>query len=160
MWGENPHLYKRKAKMHDIEMNELIKGLEEKVNECTNLKKQDAKLCYYYEVPDEYKGMLYWEEYEDNGGFFYDLDDLYERCEARGIPLPDYVWGTQTDMIHIDADYIVEAACEELHEDAYESIDHRDMKELQKMLDDWCNEQTGTVTYYPDYTYAIRVRRD
>lgn len=121
---------------------------------------QYAKMCYYEEVPNEYKGMLYWEDYQHNNGFFYDFNDLYEYCEDAGEELPDYVWGTQTDMIHIDADYIVEAACEDLHEDAYESIDYTDMKKLQKMLDDWCKEQTCTITYYPDYTYAIKVCRD
>ena len=143
--------------MHDIEINELIKGLEEKMNEYINLKKQNAKLCYYYEVPDEYKGMLYREDYQHNNGFFYDLNDLYKYCEDAGEELPDYVWGTQTDMIHIDADSIVEQACEDLHEDAYYSIDYKDIKDLQKMLDDWCKEQTCTVTYYPDYRYAIKI---
>lgn len=147
-------------KLYEVKMLDTLREITDFIKEQEREKIENAKKCYFEEVPAEYKGMLYWEEYEDNGGFFYDLDDLYEYCETRCIPLPDYVWGTQTDMIHINADYIVEAACEDLHDDAYESIDYTDIKELQKMLDDWCNEQTCTVTYYPDYTYAIRVCRD
>lgn len=127
-------------------------------NHILNERTKQAKFCHYEYVPDEYKGMLYWSEYEDNNGFFfYELEDLYEYCEANNIPLPNYVWGTQQRMIYLHADSIVEQACDELHEDAYYSIDTSDIKELQKMLDDWCKEQTGTVTYYPDYTYAIWV---
>ena len=151
---------KKIEKLYEVKALDTLREIKDFIKEQEREKVENAKLCYFYEVPDEYKCMLYWEEYQHNNGFFYDLNDLYEYCEDTGRELPDYVWGTQTDMIHINADYIVEEACEELHEDAYESIDYSDMKELQKMLDDWCNEQTGTVTYYPDYTYAIRVCRD
>ena len=107
MWGVNPHLYKRKVNMGE---NNLLNGWDRVYDTLCKIEDgviEIAKLCYFEEVPDEYTGMLYWEEYEYNNGFFYGLDDLYEYCETRGIPLPDYVWGTQTDMIHIDASCIV-----------------------------------------------------
>lgn len=143
--------------LYQVKMLDTLYEITDYIKEQERTKIENAKLRWYEEVPDEYKGMLYWEKYEDNNGFFYELDDLYEYCEVNHIPLPSHVWGTQSDMIHISADGIVEQACEDLHEDAYSSIDSKDIKELQKVLDDWCREQTCTVTYYPDYTYAIKV---
>ena len=147
-------------KLYEVKMLDTLREITDFIKEQERKKIENAKRCYFEEVPNEYTNMLYWEEYEYNNGFFYELDDLYEYCEEKNIPLPDYVYGTQTDMIHIDADSIVEQACEDLHEDAYCSIDYKDIKDLQKMLDDWCKEQTCTITYYPDYTYAIKVCRN
>lgn len=59
--------------------------------------------------------------------------------------------------ISIDADNILENACEELHEDAMESICIDDKIRLQEFLDGWCKEQTGTTTYYPCYEKYVIV---
>ena len=132
-------------------------GLNEIMNLIENLNVSNTNFYKYEDVPNESKNMIYCEELNR---YFYDLEDLFDVCEEEDLNIPEYVYGTQTDMIHINADYIVEEACEDLHEDAYESIDYTDIKKLQKMLDDWCKEQTCTVTYYPDYIYAIKVCRD
>lgn len=132
-------------------------GLNEIMDLIETLKVSKTGIYKYEDVPDESKNMIYCEELDR---YFYDLEDLFDVCEEEDWNIPKYVYGTQTDMMHINADYIIEEACEDLHEDAYESIDYTDIKELQKMLDDWCKEQTCTVTYYPDYTYAIKVCRD
>lgn len=132
-------------------------GLNEIMNLIENLNTSKTNFYKYEDVPNESKNMIYCEELDR---YFYDLEDLFDVCAEEDWNIPEYVYGTQTDMIHIDADSIVEQACEDLHEDAYYSIDYKDIKDLQKMLDDWCKEQTCTVTYYPDYTYVIRVDRD
>lgn len=55
---------------------------------------------------------------------------------------------TKVLRLQIDAENTVSSACEELHEDAYESCD---TKSLQKLLDKWCSDQTGTDTCIPNY---------
>lgn len=70
------------------------------------------------------------------------------------------MWLTEEVSISIDAGDIIENACEELHEDAYDSISTLDIEKLQDYLDKWCNEQTGTKTYYPDYSKYVRVKKE
>ena len=61
---------------------------------------------------------------------------------------PSRLWVTTEESIHIDANNLIEDACSDLHEDAFEQCD---ADGLQKLLDKWCKEQTGTSTYYPCY---------
>lgn len=62
------------------------------------------------------------------------------------------IYGTTTQSISLDAGNILENACEDLHEDAYERCDGN---RLQKILDEWCKTQTGTETYYPNYKIGV-----
>lgn len=63
------------------------------------------------------------------------------------------IYGTHEEKLSLDADSIVSGACEDLHEDAYEQCS--DIDELQKVLDNWCDNQTGTTTYSPDWSTGI-----
>ena len=58
------------------------------------------------------------------------------------------------------ASLVVHDACEQLHEDALESISYDDMKELQNFLDEWCAKQTGTRTLYPCYKEYVKVQKE
>ena len=109
----------------------------------------------YKDVPAESKEMLYSERYGYNEGYFSDIDEIIKYCKDNDIDIPKYVWSTSTTKLSIDAEYIVQQACEELHEDAYENV--TDEKELQEFLDAWCAKQSGTETYWVDYKYAIGI---
>lgn len=61
---------------------------------------------------------------------------------------------SQSMKVHIDADNVADNACEELHEDAYEQCD---IGSLQNLLDVWCKDQTGTITYYPCYKQYVKI---
>ena len=74
--------------------------------------------------------------------------------------LPPVLWICGTTDISMDAGSIVEDACEQLHEDALESISYDDMKELQNFLNEWCAKQTGTRTIYPCYEEYVRVQKE
>lgn len=102
--------------------------------------------------------MLYCEEFDS----YYDtVDDFFddyvcnheEECNER----PQRLWVTSVEKISVDADNLIENACEELHEDAIESICIDDKIRLQEFLDAWCEEQTGTTTYYPCYKQYVVV---
>ena len=104
-----------------------------------------------------------WEKYEclyvDNlDAYVFSQDDLEEILEEAELDksLLDKsllrIYGTKSDSIKMDASNIIENACNDLHEDA---IDQCNEESLQKLLDEWCKKQTGTTTYYPDYTIGI-----
>ena len=115
--------------------------------------------CKYQECPDEHKIMMYSESYGYDEGYFYDIDELIEYCESEDIRVPDYCWSTEQINMSIDADSIIENACEELFEDAESHIDNSDRKELQEFLNKWCAKQTATTTYGVCYKYAIKVEK-
>ena len=62
----------------------------------------------YEEVPDESKEMMYHELYKENNGFFYELDEFLDYCVWNDIEIPEYVWGTKSYVLSINAAQIVE----------------------------------------------------
>ena len=72
--------------------------------------------------------------------------------------VPKVLWNCEVVKISMDADSIIENACDELHEDARNNIS--DEKELQEFLDKWCEKQTGTTTYYPCYKEYVKVQKE
>lgn len=105
--------------------------------------------------------MLYCEENEEYYStvddfaedFMYNYSELFDDLGIR----PTRLWVTSEGKIHIDADEIVLDACSELGEDAEYVCDN---DSLQKLLDDWCEEQTATTTYYPCYKEYVVVNWD
>ena len=108
--------------------------------------------------------MLYSDAYDYHDGYFTNWDDFfdkfkdlereYKECFGTDMVKPEYVWGTYSRDLQIDADGVIEYATEEMWEGAAESCDY---KSLQKLLDDWCKEQTGATTYYVDYEHAVKI---
>ncbi|MGF7012007.1 hypothetical protein M2146_002561 [Lachnospiraceae bacterium PF1-22] len=111
----------------------------------------------FEDVPDEHKEMMFSDVYSGDG-YFTDFEELFEYCDDLDIPYPKYVWSTSSMDITLDAQDIVERACEELHEDAFEQI--KDLDELQDFLDVWCAKQKGTTCYVDDGKYAIEVPKE
>ena len=134
-------------------MNKECRAIRDAENEEKVLSK--AIKAEYKDVPLEYKEMLYSESYGYNEGYFTDIDEFIEYCEDNDIEVPKYVWSTTKTELSIDAGYIIEYACDELHEDAYQNITNEN--ELQEFLDAWCAKQTGTDTYTVNYKYAITI---
>ena len=99
------------------------------------------------------ENMLYCEE---NDVFYENIHDFFDRW-YDDMPRPERLWVTSKVELSIDAANVIEAACSELHEDA---VDCCDYKELQEMLDKWCREQKGTTTYYPNYKEYVTIDWD
>lgn len=108
-------------------------------------------------IPKENSEMFFSETYGYDEGYFSDIDDLLDYCYSENINPPDYVWGTDKTMLSLNACDILSNACEELHEDAYDSIGDKDIKEMQDFFDEWCKGQTGTTTYSVNYNYCILI---
>lgn len=115
--------------------------------------------CSYNECPDDQKIMMYSDSYGYNEGYFTDFDELIDYCDLEDILIPDYCWSTVQIDMSMDADSLIENACEELYEGAEEHISDEDRKELQDFLDKWCYKQSGMSTYSVDYKYAIKVEQ-
>ncbi len=141
-----------KAKVEEerrIKYQEMISKATE-----VELKDIDSDTWLYDEQTDDYFSNVdyFVEAYKDNDEFADDKEMLEN--------LPEVLWLCNNVDISMDADSIIENACEELHEDAEENITDDDRKELQELLDSWCRKQTGTTTLYPNYRKYVRVRKE
>lgn len=101
--------------------------------------------------------MLYDNEEDE---YYYSVDECLEHYHDDGKAPPERLWVCSQANLSLDANDIVSMECEELHEDAMDSIPTSGIQKLQHMLDDWCEEYThGTTTYYPCYKQYVRVPR-
>lgn len=104
--------------------------------------------------------MLYSDYYPYNEGYFIGWDEFFDEWKEQedlDTKRPEYVWATYPIEMSIDAIDILENATSELHEDAMSNIRDNDIKKLQDYLDNWCKKQTGTTTYYVDYSKAVMI---
>ena len=114
-------------------------------NKATKITLDEAFKKFEYLYVDETDELIYLDDEED-----YIISSIKE-AQSAGC----HIFGTKKEYLTLDANSILESACEELHEDAFINIcDNID--KLQKQLDSWVEEYgDGTTTYYPDYNYTI-----
>lgn len=123
---------------------ERIKKWNEKVANAVAIDEKDVDTMLYCEEFDEYYATV--DDFFDDYAANYMDEELYIR--------PERLWVCSVEKIHIDADSVVDNACEDLHEDAYEQCD---IGSLQDILDDWCKDQVGTTTYYPCFKQYVKI---
>ena len=109
---------------------------------CHEVKEADAHCMLYCEESDAL--------YESTMECMLDYENNPEQFSFK----PFRLWTTTEESIHLDAATIVEEACEGLHEDAVYSCN---VKELQKLLDAWCNEQSGTTSVFPNKKEYVKI---
>lgn len=126
-------------------------------------KEEDKRLAKWAEVVSKAEevdekdvtNMLYCEETD---GYYSEVDDFLEdwACDEHdeGDVKPEILWVTEKISLELDAYGILENACDDLHEDAY---DQCEIGELQELLDVYASKQTGTDTYYPKYKQYVRI---
>lgn len=142
--------YKNQAYLHcdcegqkKADEEEIIKKWNDKVSKAVPVYEKDVNKMLYCEEFDEY--------YDTVDDFF---DDYACNHEEDDNERPVRLWVCSVEKIYIDADNVVDNACEDLHEDAYEQCD---IGSLQNLLDDWCKEQTGATTYYPCFKQYVEI---
>ena len=101
--------------------------------------------------------MMYSESYGYDRGYFCDLKELQSYCDEEKIEMPKVVYGTDRIMISIDAKNIIENACEELYEDAFDVVGEEDIEELNVLLKNWSGRQDWSTSYAHDVDYPIDI---
>lgn len=158
----------KKRYSHTCEQPECVKkrqlelAAEDAEKELLRFKK--AKKVMLKDAPQESVQMMYSSFYGYNEGFFSEVEELEDYLEDQkedyedenpedSVKMPSYVWATKVTRISIDAEDVIENACSDLHEEAYERVEN--IAELQEFLDSWCEKQIGTDSYDIDYSLAI-----
>lgn len=100
----------------------------------------------------DYNGAVY-EVITDS--IFESIDDMRECYESEGIDLPKYVYACETIKFGLDMTYIVEDELLNYHfEDAKDFIDYDTLEDLQKIVDEWTQQQNIT-TYEADFSTVV-----
>jgi len=114
-------------------------------NKATKISYEQACKDYEMVYIDNYDKYLSPEEIEE----YLEEHDYISKCDL-------WIYGTYIMELSIDASDIIEDACSDLHEDAMDNISDEDQKELQSLLDKWCEDnKQGTITYYADFSVGI-----
>ncbi|WP_373047215.1 hypothetical protein [Vulgatibacter sp.] len=95
-------------------------------------------------VPEgEWSGPVFCEGIAGNcgDGYFYEVGDVRDECDADGIEPPPYVWATRPMVFTLDADDIIENALDGWYEDAGLDIPRSERRRLQDFLNEWCKAQ-------------------
>lgn len=90
----------------------------------------------------DYEGWVFWEDRGDNEGFFASVAEIRRYCEREEIELPSYVYACNPTSIAMRAEWIIDDALADHHENAKNAISCEAIVELQAALDAWCAKQT------------------
>lgn len=115
----------------------------------TKVKYEDALKQFTMVYLYEYNIFVYIDE----------LKDMIQHLIESGKDKPKYIYGTYDEQITLDASSILNDACDDLHEDAYDNImNSGGVDELQKFLHEWADKYGAcTQTYYEDFNFAILI---
>lgn len=144
----------------EIDEKERRIKYQETISKAKEIDLKDITTYLYDEESDKYYSDIdefvdyHWQDYRDGSGGCDNFDEYFQ------YNIPKVLWLCDNVDISMDADSIIENACEELHENAEDNISGQDRKELQKLLDDWCKKQSGTTTLYPNYKKYVRVIKE
>lgn len=96
--------------------------------------------------------QVYGSEWGD--GYSSSINALLEYCDGDQ---PAYCWPCTPIPLRLDVDQILESACDDQHEDAYDQI--IGMDDLAQAIDVF-NERQTCISYYPDHTRVIVLDRE
>ena len=135
-----------------------LERLQERYNKDLETWNKAKKISYEQAINDFI--MIYIDNYDK----YLMVEDLEEWIEDKESDNEEElisrrslrIYGTNSIELSIDASGIIEDACSDLHEDAMDNISDEDQKELQSLLDKWCEDnKQGTITYYADFSVGI-----
>ena len=98
----------------------------------------------------------YSESFPFNDGYFTDFDEFFDAIEGEVIvEKPEYCFGVTEIPFRIDAESIVENACDDSYEDA---IDHvGNIRALQRLIDGWIEKNGPGSTYVFNKNVKVRI---
>ena len=101
----------------------------------------------------EYDGEMV---YSDRQEFYPDVDSMVDSEDDPPDDPPRWAWACTSLKLKFDANDIINAQLEadDHHEESRSYIGDKDVAELQKLLDAWCEKQT-VETYFPDYSRVV-----
>lgn len=112
----------------------------------------------------DWDGWVYCESLQrHNEGYFESIDELVDYCLDLENDEDDFEWPEwcfaceESPPPHIDMSDIIERFIDEGYEGIEDRIQGED--ELRKALDAFWEANKHLVTYYPDYTIAVKVTR-
>jgi len=130
-----------------------IKEEEKKKKEEEEKKRIDS--LPWTEIKETGEINYYSEYFPYNEGYFYDFEEFFEAIDDEGIEeRPEYCFGVTEIPFKIDAESVVENACEDSYEDAYDHVGN--IRSLQKVIDEWI-EKNGPGSSYV-YNKNVKVR--
>lgn len=102
----------------------------------------------------DYTGWVSWSGVHARDRYFESVEDLRIYCKANGVPVPSFVWACIQERFRLDADWILDSALEDHHENARDHITGAEEARLQVFLDEWSKAQ-GIVSWHEDRTRAV-----
>lgn len=127
-----------------------LKKEQEQMNKATILKYDDEIAVQM--------GMLFSNDYGYNEGYFTEWDEFFDNWECEheeDDEKPKYVWGTVSGSLELNAEDILESACDDLHEEAINNL--VDVDEFEAFIKEWSKKQAGTETYWQSSKYLIEI---
>jgi hypothetical protein len=106
---------------------------------------------------EAWDGWVYLDGHGYRDGYFLSLDELIEYLDDEEIdPRPEWAFLCQTMPFKgPDIGNIIEQCCDDMYEDAEDSLSGLD--ELEVAIKEFNEANKGTVSYYPDYKRAVRI---
>lgn len=90
----------------------------------------------------------------DDGEYYFSVEELLEHYAENDSEPPQYVWDCDREKLSMSAEHIIEAACEDHHDDAWGEISDHEKRRLQRYLDTWC-DATGVSSFEPNFNRAV-----
>ncbi len=94
--------------------------------------------------------------YSDRQEFYPDVDTMVDAEDDPPEEPPRWAWACTPLKLTFDAKDLIYAKldADDHYDDAMGSISDKDVEELQKSLDTWCDNQ-NLVSYFPDYSRVV-----
>jgi hypothetical protein len=132
-----------------------MKEIEKKKKEDEEKKRVDA--LPWTEVKEELGNINYYSEFFPyNEGYFMDFDEFFDAIDEEEIEgRPEYCFGVTEIPFTIDAESVVENACDDSYEDAYDHVGN--IRGLQKSIDEWIEKNGPGSTFVYNKNVKVRI---
>ena len=131
-----------------------VKGIEKKKKEEEEKKRIDS---LPWSVVEETKEINYFSDlFPYNEGYFQSFEEFFDAIDDEEIKeRPEYCFGVIEIPFRIDAESVVESACEDSYDDALDHVGN--IKSLQKVIDEWIEKNGPGSSYVWNKNVKVRI---